>query len=254
MILSSATATDLTLTSFTRTLLGDPVGSPLPQFADADITNSLNISYIEGYKIARRLDAGWGHKTAYEDSVADQILYDLPADLDGRIIDVALETNGKDFDTDSAAVWTYLTPKESNVALKGYRMQQFVLPQYVFKQGTKYGIVAPPANSGTNSIHLLYEGELDVTPSTGDLLESAADEPSFIPESDHPLLCYLAAITLRLSKSLPVEDIRTEAARKYPLFIEQAQETFLDLDAQIPCAGKERYTIFANKTGFLVRR
>lgn len=249
MILKSATATDLTLHSFTRTLLGDPVDAPLSQFADEDVTNALNIAYIEGYKIARRLDVGWGHKTAYDTSVADQIYYNLPSDLDGRIVDIALEVNGKDFSSDTDAQWTYLKPREGNVALKGYRLKEFTLPEYTFIKGTQYGIVAPPAVGGTNSIHLTYEGEL----SDSDLLEDDADEPTYVPESDHPLLCYLAAITLRISKSLPAEDIRVEAARKYPLFIEQASEPILDLDGQIPCAGREAVE-FYNKTGFMVRK
>lgn len=250
MILYSNTASDLTLVSYTRTLLGDPDGAPLVMWTDAEYVNALNIGYKEAWKIAKNLDVGWGHKTAYQTSTAGTILYDMPSDLDGRIVEVAIEANGKDLSSDSDAQWTYLTPMEGNVALKGYRMKEFNIPRYVFIQDRQFGVIAPPSTGGTNSLFLTYEGEL----SASDLLTlSTPTMEPIIPESDHPLLCYLAAITLRIGKQLPTNDIRTEAARKYPMFIEQASEPIQDLDGQVECVGRETQ-YFATRTGMLVRR
>lgn len=253
---------DPTLVGHTRFLAGDPDASTrpdnlasTPMFSTDEVKDAVNFAYEELWEVAQRLDVGWGEKIGYITSVTDQILYDLPTDIDGRVIDVAIELDGKDLSSDSTAKWTYLTPSEENIALRGYREGTFTNTEFVFLLGGKstyndgadpqqFGIVAPPDTGGSNSICLVYEASLTKLSADGDIPAA--------PVAHHQLICYLAAITLKASKELPVDHLRAEAARKYPLFVEAMGQPIQDLEGQMTAVGRIRQT-FSTATGRISR-
>lgn len=235
------------LVSTVRLLIGDTDGAVVSQFSNTEITDALNLALLELEKIGRMMDVGWGVSTALQTSTTSQIEYTLPTDLDGRIIDVILEDTGKDLSSDTTATWTYCTPGEANEILQKYREDKLSGPnKYVYLRDTAtYGIVPPPSTGGSNSIKIIYEAGIT-------LLSEDTHAPN-IPVSDHPLICYMAGITLLNSHGVDSTRLFQEAARKYPQYIEQKSEPILDMDFQIPVAGR-RENSYANKTGFYVRK
>lgn len=232
-----------TLVGHTRFLAGDPSAATSGSgnypsnnlWHDDEVKDAINLAYEELWLAAKKLDFGWGRKLGYATSVTNQLLYDLPTDIDGAIIDIAIETSGKDLSSDSTAVWTYLEPSEENIAERLYRTGELTTPKYVYiKGGTatpqKYGIAAPPSTGGSSSIAINYEAQLTH-------LSLDADEP-LAPEAHHPLICYMAAITLKTAKDLPVDGLRAEAARKYPQFLEAMSEPIYDLEGQMVAVGR----------------
>ena len=228
------------LRGFTRFLSGDRTSAAANLFSDQEVDDAINMAYQELWSLARRMDVGWGRNTTTETSVADQILYNLPSDLDGRIINIEIELDGKDLTSDSDAESTYLE------ALRDYREGGLTTTKYYFIQGQQYGIVSPPTVGGSNSIRILYEQGIT-------LLTNTTDTPN-IPTAHHQLLCYMAAVTLLSSQGIDAQDMRIEMALRFPWFLEAVAEPAQNLDFQIPVAGRVPARNLATQTGFFKGR
>jgi len=226
----------------TRYYAGNPETEPSKLYGDQDVKNAINIAYDELWGRARSLGVDWSIESALISSVADQILYTLPADFDGKILSVELQEDGLAIADGVDTV--FLRPKSATTSLEGWREGDFTKSLYYFLHEDSFGIVSPPSSSGANSIRITFEGEINYLAADG-------DEPK-IPRSHRDLICLLAAISLREGKDLDSAGLRAEAARKYPIFIESMQEPVLDLEDQMTAVGRTPLN-YSTRTGFVNR-
>lgn len=237
------------LVSYTELLAGQPSNITGSLYPEQEVKDAVNQAYQELWDKAVDSDPGWGRKESFVTSVADQILYALPSDFGGRIIDVAIDLEGKDLSSDSTATWNYLTQSEHEDALKEYRLGNISSTSEFYAEiragSSKFGIVSPPGTGGSNSISIIYE--VEYTPLSADV-----DEP-IIPQAFHKLICYLAAISLRVQKDFDVRNLQLESQRLYTSFLERVNALTPDHDASFSRAGvtNERHSI---KTGFHRRK
>jgi hypothetical protein len=216
------------LVSHTRFLVGDPSTAPSSLYSDAEIQAAINLEYIELGELARSLGAGWGAKRTYATSVADQILYQKPDDW-VRFISIEIEPDGKDLSSDSSAAGIYLKPRNESRAMEAYNVTGVSSPEFYFMQDNHFGVVSPVSTGGANALRLTYEAETSS-------LSNDTDEPFFY-SAHHPLICYRAAINLKVSKDLPINNLFPLAEKKELAFIRSMQDTMEHDDIQIPVAG-----------------
>jgi hypothetical protein len=219
-------------------------------YTDQETDDAVNLAYEKLWGIARSMDVGWGVHTSYVNSVADQIEYTLPTDLDGRIKTVEYDADGTNLSSTAGTNLVFLKPSNHERALKGYRQGIHTSTDFYYFQigntdGNKLGIVAPPAKTATSNIRIVHEEDLT-------LLSATTDVPK-IPQRHHHLIALEAAIMLRTAIDLPVSmDLRIEVEKLTRLFQEALIEPQSIEDHQIPTAGRIRQT-FSTRTGRFTR-
>lgn len=234
---------NLSLVSRTRTLAGNPASEPSDLYATQDIQDAINLAYEELWNKAKRAKVGWGVEESYCAATAGEVFFEPPNDIDGSVLSVTLQEEGLDLSS-AGVTGTILHPKDGETAQKLYESGDLTSPRYFFFQDALYGIVSPPEVTGGNAIRIRYQQELTH-------LSADEDEPK-IPQSYHDLICLLAAMDLRVSKDLSYQDVASLASRKYPDWIEFAQEPIEDLDDQMTAVGRSPRS-FHTKSGFIKR-
>lgn len=225
MLFNSGTTS---LLSYTRDLAGDPSTAPTPMWADQRVKDAINESYLELYDVARQFGVGTGEKRSYSDVVADQLYYELPDDFH-KLILVEVEGDGKDLSSDSTASPTNLKVLGSDVALEGYGSGIYDETEFYFIHNQHFGIVSPPDTAGSNSIRVTYEAfAADLNGDT--------DEPQ-LPGTYHSLICYRAAIVLRMTIGLEVRFLEDIANRKEVRFMRAMHDLVADYEGNFVVAG-----------------
>ena len=224
MLFNSGTTS---LLSYTRDLAGDPAAAPSTLFSDQRVKDAINESYLELYDVARQMGVGAGFKRTYSTTVTDQIFYELPTDFMKAIL-VEVAGDGSDLST-STANSTPLKPLDASVALEGYESGAYDETEYYYIHNQHMGIVSPPTTGGSNAIRLSYEAE------SAELSETT-DEPD-IPKTYHSLICYRAAIALRVTLELSSRMLEDIANRKEIRFMRAMHDNVADYEGNFVVAG-----------------
>lgn len=220
------------LVGMTRQYAGDPAGAARPLWPDKEVIGFINTAYSDLLDLARIMGLGWEHKVTYDTAVSGTQFYNAPDD-NRRILEVMISTTGQDLSTTSPAnaSMARLTFMDDATVEPEYRANRITSLKYWTMRGTQYGIFDVPGDAtvGANSIQLLYEGE-------SPLLAQSSDEPIF-PRDTHNAIALRAGVLLRLTKSLPVADLREEA-RLADIRFRSSVRTFVSqADTQVTVAG-----------------
>jgi hypothetical protein len=185
------------LVSYTRDLASDPSTAASPLFSDQRVKDALNDVYLELREAARQQGGGSGHKRSYADTVAGQIFYELPSDFH-RMVMVEVEYNGQDL-TGTAPTSSFLRPIGADVGLELVEGPASNNKANYFIHDQHLGLTLPVITAGVNSLRITYEA--------GTVEMVSDDDIPDIPSNFHRLLCYKAAIVLRLSMDLPINEM-----------------------------------------------
>jgi len=238
------------LTGYTTLLAGQDSVSAGEIFSSQEVQDAVNQAYAELWDRAMESDYSWGIKEAFITSVAAQVLYSLPSDFGGDVIDVAIELTGKDLSSDSSATWTYLSSTNHEHGVKLYRLGQISTPEKFYLEivdgSDKFGIVAPPTVGGPNSISMIYQADYAE-------LSASTDVP-LIPSAYHQLICYMAAITLRTQKDMDSRNLQLTAQRLYPAFLEKVTAVAPEHNESFQTAGVVPTQTYAIQTGMYRRQ
>jgi len=241
------------LMGIARQYAGDPLreaeGGTL--YTDAEVTNFLNLKYLELWRRAKAQDMGWGSTFQFKNSTTDKVWYDLPTNLDSNLVLVEVEPDGKDISSDTTAQPVSLVRGSFRLEWLQYVAGDLTDTEFwLLREGSavdQYGLIAPPSTGGTNSIRLTLEVETT-------LMTGEGDEPRGIPSSHRELICLLAAEALRVSVDMDASDVRAIIGRLYPEFIEDKGPRFgEDPDYSMACAGRSTGQDFHTQQGFMRR-
>ena len=220
------------LLEMTRQYAGDPAGAARPLWGDQVVKDFINTSYSELLDLARLLGMGWEHKVTYDDAVDGTGFYSLPTD-NRRLLEVLISSTGKNLSTTDPASADVIRLRfiHDQLAESEYRANRITILSHYTIRGSEYGIFAPPdaAAAGTSSIQLLYEGE-------SALLSGDTDEPVF-PRDTHNAICLRSGVLLRVTRNLPVEDLREEARIADARFRSSIRTIVSQADEQLTAAG-----------------
>lgn len=238
------------LVTQTQRLGGQSANASGTLYATQETKDAINLAYEWLWNHARRLGVGWGVDYSYANSVANQVYYTQPTDVGGKLISVGISLVGDNLSTGTTNPVTYPQPSSHDVALAGWESNNISTEGawYFFEYGNtnkRIGIVAPPTTAGTNSIQFVYEEELT-------LLSADGDEP-LIPKAFHQLICYQAAIDLRISKGLDINELQFQLERRMKAFEEHVAEPVFDPEYQIPTVGRATSGTYSIQTGFMRR-
>lgn len=222
-----------TLTYFTRFLLGDPVTAASEQWSEADIKAAINREYQSLREIARQFGLGATTKRTYATGVASQIYYQRPADI-VKLEAVEVSNTGSNLATATVAAADILYPQPwpAEKALQAYNTRILTdVAERFFLQDDHIGILAPitSTQAGTNSIRLLYEA------STTEL-SADSDEPE-IPRPYHDLICYRAAVVLKVMRGQDASDLAAIAQNKEYGYRLACQDAVAMYEDAIPVQG-----------------
>ncbi len=236
------------LVDFTRFMARDPAGAPNPLFTTLEVKAVVNLTYLQLREKMGAKDVGHGNKRTYADSIADQMYYAKPSDLE-RPISVELEDLGKNLATSAQADVNpiFLMPKESKEALQAFETGKLAGATYVFLHDTHFGIVNPPtaAQAGTLAIRMLYQA-------TSAELSADGDEPT-IAKPHHPLICYRSAAVLLAAKGLDLGDLPALIKDTEGPFLRSLSDNFESLSEVIPAAGLRSSRGIRTKVGSIAR-
>jgi hypothetical protein len=232
-----------------RALAGQSSAASGTLFQPQEVKDNINVAYEHLWNLAKEVNQGWGVATDYLTTVADQVYYTLPTDLEGRIISIELEADGKNLSTDTTASPGILKPSSQDVALLGYRTgtiteMKYYWFEYSQTDGKRLGIAAPPTKAGTNSIRIVFEEDLTHLSADGDT--------PLIPTTHHELIAIQAAMALRISKDMDFQDLRFLEAPRMEMFLSRMSDTVNDDDFSMTVAGRPNRT-YAISTGFVNR-
>ena len=192
------------LVGWTRALVGDPATAASEQWDDTtEVKPAINRAYLDLREISRSYGMDQTTKRAYADAVASQIYYQRPTDI-VRLRALELSDNGSNLSTATPAAANILYPKPwpAEKALQAYNSEVITAVGERFGlQDDHFFIVAPPTSTqaGTNTIRILYES------STSEL-SGDTDEPELF-RPYHDLICYRAAVQLKLMRDMDASDI-----------------------------------------------
>jgi len=224
-------------------------------FPSQEVKDEINLAYEELWWDAKSINSGWGvERSTTLDTVKDQPNYRIettPGNVDGKIIQVAVELLGKDLTADSTATWTYLTPSTIQVAERGWREGSITSTEfYIYERKggqERIKILSPPAVTGTNNISLTYEQSLTA-------LSANSDVP-IMPPTFHRLIAYLAAVRLRTSRDMEVPIwLAQDVAIGRQKWVEHAEAPMVDLEHSVVSRAWNFNSFdFATRTGFYSR-
>jgi hypothetical protein len=230
-------------------LAGESSAAAGTLYPEQEVKDAVNQAYLELWTQARQRDSEYGTARAFFNTTADGIAVDISSlSIEGEITDVAVELDGKDLSTDSAASWTYLKPSTVDVALRGYRAGSITTTEfYVYLKSDsdqKLNILAPPSTGGTNSCMVRYQGALTA-------LSADTDAP-ILPLAHHDAICYKAAVELRMSRDLEYQDQFIKAVRLERAFLAHIMRGINDPEGQIVARGRVKQA-WATKAGTVQR-
>ena len=224
---------DDSLVAWTRALVGD-LPTTAPQWdTTTEIKIAVNRAYLDLREIARSFGMDATTKRSYADAVASQIYYQKPADI-VKLQAVEVSNDGTNLATGSPSSENILYPKPwpAEKALQSYNLESTTeVGSYFFLQDDHFGIVAPPTSTqaGTNTIRILYEA------STTELSNDADEPDIFRPYQD--LICYRAAIQLKLMRDMEAGDLAAMAREKEERFRMACQDAVAMYEDAVPVQG-----------------
>ena len=216
------------LVSVTRDLAGDPASAASPLFSDQRVKDAINDQYIDLREAARQQGGGSGQKRSYADTVANQIFYELPSDFH-RMVLMEVEYNGRDLSSDSNASSTFLREIGADTGIEIVEGGDITKSNAYFIHDQHVGLTNPVLTGGTNSMRISYE--------CGTVELSAVDDVPDIPANFHRLIAYKAAVILRVTMDLPVDDLAALAARMEARFLRAMQDQGWSNESQFAVAG-----------------
>ncbi len=193
------------MVTFTRFLVGDPSTSPNPLFTLQEVKDAINQRYLELRGLAGMFGIGDTIKRAVLTGVdasngnPESAFYTLAADV-VAIEMVEVSDNGTNLSSTTTAdkEILFLENLPYHIAWEGFQNGTITKIKYWTWDNQKLGIFAPlgAAQAGTGTVRYTYRSSVTE-------LSADGDEPGF-PRDYHGVICYGAAIVLRMSRELPV--------------------------------------------------